>query len=639
MKLDYLYKTTRPAVSVYDSLFGGMFENQSLFLILKVLFPLVIVLTLTSLFLEKKKGCERFSLIRKGGMWLGFVIGVILLNDPWDEVFTNLRHSLNFVHSGHYSFQIFQNVEATVDFLVYFLLGVLGKLGLPLVESCLLQSLLGGILCLVAVHRILQKTVAEKWWADLGVVLVSLYPALGYNSASGFGTTFFAADVLWGFYLLFLTPKRTLGIFLLSLLPVIRFEGTGLLLILLAFEAFFRWKEKRSSSLFFPVRRFALNAGIAIWPALILAWYRFYTFGDWVPAPVHYKASLDWEYLKMGLGNLNSDLFFGFLWFALPVTILGFWIGRGGFLAKRKTHNEVLALFGFALCCFVFTLAYYLSGGDWFPYWIRYLFPFALTFLTLMFSVLSYAFNSLALKTRPVAGVTLVVAFLTYSLTTPARATWVHEVAQLRVFPRGDARISDLSKVGHHLGMTTRPSDEIASSELSTLMYFADRDALDLFGVSNPEIYSRPLLIPAHCMMRRFRPFDLIDRHRPAIVWPHSTYSTNFYTKAPLKEVLLQFKLNEHSVSEFNYDYFGGVPHVQRLGYSFVGVQYADFFLAYLVSPEALGAHLKKMESLGFEKTALNDPEVVAAENAAEREYQNHLVKEKVSYTKQTHLP
>lgn len=616
----YVFRRDSIAASAYDTVLFGVFRAEHA--------PDIARIVLVTAWLA----AVAFAVVarRRASGWLAasyvatcvaFTALTFLVSDPWDELFINLRHSDYLAEYGSFSFHRAKPVEGIIDFLPYFALGLVHKLGAPLFDSSLVMSLVAGLACLGAMVS-LQRAVGLPGYARaLACAGFSLVPPLAYNAGQGFATTVFTAATLWSAYLLFVAKRQRLGLGLLAIIPLIRLEGAllvGLFWALWAAQQLLQDRKRRSRLV---VEALLVGVAVAL-PTFLLSAYRFLHYGSVVPAPVRYKSSLgSWFYFKIGVDNLQLDLIGGGTLGFILVGGISFGLLFGG---SRDTVDATLASKARLLLLLtsgflVFVLPYYVSGGDWFPhYWGRYMLP-----LTACSAAAAVALAWLAIThgTRHTAQLTAAcaaLAVLAYLVPTqlPRSAEYYSPLVQLWHHladgqpGRGGRRVHRLSQVGLHLGASTRPEDVIASSEIATVMFHAKREALDLLGVTNEAIIRQPLVeesaIAPPVVHRRQTP-DLISAARPALVFPYDFYLDGARAAPRLDEpdmVVAQRTYTELEVWSRHMAFRGmQARHLFDLGYTLLVTVERDFAAMYFVSEEALPPHIHKLKELGFAQT------------------------------------
>jgi hypothetical protein len=614
----YLYQTSHAAPGLFDSFLGGLYliKGVPLFLQLAVLclYPLAFGLLLLSHSEQEKTKQDFWVSLSKFFSLLALTLSVPLLFTPWDESFINLRHSLNLAQKGNFTFNLSSPSEGTVDFLVFAVIGFLGKLKLPLVELLLFQSWFGGILCALAIEKLacdLEIPNAKKW----GFFVATLFPPLMLNSSHGFATSIFAAAILWSIHFTFFNSNLPLSFLLLSLVPLIRWEGFWFLGLCYFWHIKNYLSQKEKTKNLIPL------AALGLVPTALLTFYRLKQFDSAIPVPVVYKSSIgNLFYFLLGFRNLFLDLVSTF-----SLAFLLVWLFAWIFERKQvKKSNRVLPPL---VILILFSLPYYFSGGDWFPpAWGRYLFP-----LTLFLIPITWKLISTFSKQQTKAFVTTLVFSLFICAAAPTSS--LIRLYQL-MFSHGSALLSlnlkkrtenptyrphYLSQLGLHLKQTTQPQDKIGSSELATLMYFSERDAVDFLGLTDLELARKPLRETPTFIRKNPKaaelPLLIFKRLDPGRLVSHTPEYLYLF------DLMIEILMDQKNTEEWtNQDYFkalhrwenkfkglveplyGGVRNIIALNYHpFVVTYDNDFCALYFVHESKLAEHQLQLKNFGLE--------------------------------------
>jgi hypothetical protein len=577
-----IFRTPEAARGIYDTLFGGFFNHDYLIRGQKLAAVGFFAIAAASLFAPPGK--KLWSVAGRVSSLLGFVTLVALLNHPVDEIFINLRHSQHLATDGIFSFNAHTPIEGIVDFLPYFVLGLLAKLGLPLPELAFLQSLAGGLLVIAAWDRIALHLGAKDAARNGMFLLACLYPPLVFNSATGFSSAVFAATILWTIQGLFFSGSPAGGLIGLAFIPLVRLEG-GLASLLLYIAYWFAHRP--------PTRKVLATGSLILLPTALLSLYRWRTFGSIIPNPITYKQSLgDYHFLFIGMKSLFSEL-----WESYGIAAIGLFATAWVASTNRRQLNRLAVVFA---ALFIFSMPYYLSGGDWFPpEWGRYLLPFSVfaVFSAVLALYLSWQNNT---RVRRIwIAVTIVAFAVPYTMDSSSLPKLKGSVTDWWA-GRGNFRIQALSRVGLHLGRTSNPDDVIASSEVATVMFFAKREALDLLGVANPEIAKLPL--NSHFLFRRHDP-RLVNRRKPAFLYPGDFILTDLTPQSSRAQIDKELDRLTDTFGTMNRFFFGGPPNLLHLGYQPILVIYGNHFSTmYYVSAAALPHHLRALDEIGFQR-------------------------------------
>lgn len=603
----YLYRAPHEVEGLYERFLGGIYLLWGLPTALQ-LGVVIAFLTATFACVKRARGAGSiWEWVAWGAGSLAFVASTLLCFVPWDELFTNLRHAEHFAEGFGFSYNRTQAIEGSVDFLFYVLVGAAKKVGVAPVNGAFFLSVAGGWLVIAAFRQAARYLDRPELVSPVTVALC-FFPPLLFNAASGFSATCFAAAILWGVVLALRGPLNFGLVLVISLVPLIRFEG------FLWPVVFWSWywllfKPKHTP-------RFWGAAMGSLLPGLALGVWRYLTFGTLVPLPAAYKATIQSPFF-WGIGAMSflSD----FVSSTAAACVFGLLLFRAN--EQKKLHPWLTALGALG----IFVLPYYATGGDWFPtYWGRFLLPFTLGafFLTLVLIADAAKAKQWIPLTLLVAAFALPLFWPLYSPTTWGQTTFGFR--RLMASPRDASlakalsRVHYLAQLGNHLKKTTDPSDVVASSELSTIMYFAEREALDLLGVANPEIAHQPLR-PAPSLWRRLNhlpdlPYRIFRRQMPGLLEkyrPAFLFTFDFWLR-DLAPDLSHFELDEISLTRALRRWerqigglvtplYGGFNRILELGYTPVFIVYPNQFCSlYFVHAAALARHRAAMEKQGM---------------------------------------
>lgn len=538
------------------------------------------------------------------------VFQCLRLSEGFDELYLNLRHSFNLKQSLVFSANSEAHIEATADFLPFFLVGLVGRVASFNLDSlALVVSLLGNMLTLVSIFLISSAQlklsgldrhgVASIKRLSLEIMLLgALFPPLSYVGASGFMASVFTAHIFAVLYFYFWTPRRWLGLALAGALTLVRFEGVffaGLILIL----EFLRARRSKFSG------HMAWVLGVLLLPFVCSCIVRSVYFGSAIPNPVIFKsAGFDRGYLAAGLsGYLHAAKLFLLVPFAGAVIMLGV-VARPAFqlvdLGKLSLGLGMLA---------VFTMSYAVGGGDWFPwYWNRYQLPFTLyctvvAWLLISMILLRASGVSPRLVAMLVIGFWLAIVFQGYNpqayRANPDNAYQFTLGHFSDPFPRW-GRVDNLSSFGYLMRQSSEPKDRLASSELATMMYFANRPIFDLLGTASTEIARRPLepWNPGALFFRKRDP-HLIDRHKPEIIAlndPALPLSATEHISVDRLGELISTRFFAEPLNSLAYYRVGEYQRLVELGYQPLAVEFRNFIFVYWVHSSIIVRHLEALK-------------------------------------------
>lgn len=623
----HFFQSPRDIPGIFESFFNGLFLIKGLPIFFQLGFLISIMVCIFAAIQFSRDRRPIWERVTAVTAFSTLAIASFLLFQPWDELFIYLRHSEHLANAGNFSFNQNEKIEGIVDFLPFFSLGLLHKLGLPLLETNFIMEILAGWFCILGGRRILNclKVENSNVWA---YPILVLYPPLLLNAGSGFSFLFFTGFIVWSLVLLVFSPPSKsswfLGCLILSMVPIVRLEGIWFCLLLTSFTIF-------SNQVKLSKKAVLLGLILVFSPTVLLSVWRFIYFGSILPIPIIYKSSVGSVFFTLiGLRNLLMDLIAsGSVFFCFIILV---WHISGSHLTKSLEKQKGYKVFWLLA---LFSAPYYLSGGDWFPPALgRYL--FALSFFSFIFFV-SIIFETLSAmrKISPFISLFLGILFLTtlsFPFASLARLKewgFSHKTSlsgmNLKKAGKGNYRIEYLSRLGHHFKDTTSPETVIGSSEIATIMFTAKREALDLLGVTNMAIAQSPLRktpllfskikkqneLP-HLIFKRIKP-DLLFEKRPGIFYAFdfilkdllNTESVDEVTEVDLWTALKRW---ERNFLVLNDTLFGGLKALEKNQYEPVLVKYGtDFFALYFVSKEAKEDHFLRMRNAGLVQSVLRN--------------------------------
>ena len=609
--MEFFYLAVAPGEipGLFDTFLGGFFVIKYIPLILQLFYLCCVLASVSLCFIEgyRPHRLQRLGIVVLAA--LGFLTLPFFLLQGWDELFVNLRHSKHWATLGRFSFDSVDWVEGTVDFLPYWLIGELAKFGLPLVELAYFQSFLGAVGCLGIGYCFLRrwKTPYRHTWA---VVILSLYLPLAYNASHGFSSAIFSFAILGSLFLYSgSNSQKKWSYVFLSLIPLIRIEGAAFLGLIFCSEIF-ELRLKR------PKFAWVIQWAFVIAPMVVLSLARHHFYGSAIPNPILFKQTLgSLFYFLLGVRNLISDLFCTHTISSLALIIIGFCLR----VVSPKTFWKPL------VWLILFILPYYSSGGDWFPsHWGRYLLPLALFSFWVAVHVLLKSLDGPRRNHFISAALILVVLPFLSSHNAFRKAELDifkprKVLAKLNERYSPQARINALSQLGRHLNLTTGQDQIIGSSEMATIMFFADRRAYDFLGITNREIALRPLRTPPAMLhrftvqselpvniFRRLMP-NLLEHYEPDILYTFDYNYRDLFEDMKFSELdpptLIRGLRRWREVFDgLMNPLYGGVPKIIEMGYQPVVVKAnRDLCALYFVHPRAWPKHYLKLKDLNYQ--------------------------------------
>ena len=560
----------------------------------------------------------RFFFIAALSLICGLSVTISMrLSEGWDEFFINLRHAYMLLHHGNYSINSKNMVEATVDLIPLLLTASGGWIGLDLVDSFILASLLGNILVISFSFLIAHKLTQSRTWALVVALLVGLYPNVLWVGGTGFSAVLFSGCILGASYFAIFTNRRWVGLAFLATLTLIRTEGILFALIIVFYINIFSPVKNlwNVSSRIYIIKNFVIDVCLVSFPFLCSLVVRKILYGKTLPNPITFKnTGFDSAYFSSGLyrfGEMvsNHDIHLIFL-LTCALFIANFRLCKGNekFEPWKIDLKKLLAL-NLAISLFIFP--YYLGGGDWFSVrWNRYGLPYNLV-LVITFMVLIYGAFYYAMKgwIRRISLVVFCFALIVgYHESAHFRKdNFIYSTLPTVIHPFGERwlRIDNLASLGQFL-RDTLPIDAVVSSpEEATVMYFSEREMLGLLGVSTPEIADMPFqpMNPGDILHRR-RAYESVYRNRPDVIALYEPVTlVNFdLNKHATDELIktLESKFFNQKMVDIAYYRIGSFSALEKMGYRHITIVLTDRIFSLFVSARIYNQFIKNIEGRGL---------------------------------------
>ncbi|MDC0985828.1 hypothetical protein OAS67_00805 [Alphaproteobacteria bacterium] len=517
----------------------------------------------------------------------------------WDEFFLNLRHSWNLINNGIFSANSGEKLEATVDLLPFLLVAGISYLSeIRLEDAAILTSLSGNILCVLGIYLLIRQRVESVFIACSGTMLSLFFPPLFYSGAAGFMAPLFAAMILFSFLLLQAKGRysRRIGYGIIALMPLVRIEAFVFIVAFIFFVAsadlIRNWAGQARLEI---MRRHLKIVALLMLPFLALCLWRWVYFGDPIPIPVHYKSSLgSIMYLRLGLVQFFS-------------VIDGYWLDKiliiGLFPLIMYFISRSSEEISFVVALVVLSTTYITGGGDWFPLqWARYWVPLFALALPLLLISITYLISLSTQKNRVywlvlggfLFGGTFMIPSHSENL---YRATFKNDM--MKSVDRWE-RTKRLSFIGQWFDKTLPQTSTIASSELATMMYYANRDLVALLGTTSAygsRTPLQPLLSSPVVGKRRFP--EVIEKVKPDVIALYEPInSTGYERDRQLYIDVVKSNLFGQAQIDINY-YFAGDPNLlMKQGYRHVTVAVDQYVVSYWVSAKAYEYHMAALKAL-----------------------------------------
>ena len=465
--------------------------------------------------------------------------------------------------------------------------------------------MLGSISCILGAYFLIKKYLHSVAIASFVALFFVFFPPLFNVAGTGFTASLFSALIIFSFIFLFDSneKKKKIGYILLSLLPLVRIEAFVFILIfqflLLVFSLCKHKKFQFNLIIKDSFDSFKITS-ILLATFILLTIWRLYFFGDPIPIPVHYKSTLfSMLYVRLGIDQFFITLDIFYFDKILIICIFPFLI----FMSSRPVKE-----IAFILALLISSIPYILGGGDWFPFqWARYWMPLFVLFIPLLVvSFVKYA----NLKDKPINIYWLIIlAFLipskVHTKQENRKLFWTNAytvtIKDLANSVDRWERTSRLSALGEFLNATTPKGSTIASSELATMMYAADRDMLALLGTSNPygaKTALQPLASSPIIGKRRFP--EVIQENYPGVIAFYEPISlTGIGRDRELYIDVLKKNLFGQAHMDIAYYFAGSPKSLETLGYRHITVAVDKYVVSYWLSPKIYDKSLEQLKSMG----------------------------------------
>lgn len=540
----------------------------------------------------------------------------IRISEGWDEFFINLRHAYMLLNNGVYSVNSKEMLEATVDLVPILITSILGFSKISLVDAFVISSLLGNIVVILFSYKIVTKLTRDRTWSLISALLIGLYPNVVWVGGSGFSAVLFSGCILASGYFLLFTNRRFVGLFLLSVLTLVRTEGILFAIVLFLcvnITRYFReptkdWKWRCNVNSVF------VDGIIIAVPFFLSLIVRFVIFGHPIPNPVAFKnTNFDTYYLSAGI-NRFSQMICGHDLHLIVVVIVFCILSR--YLFYRNANRKIFSLNELNLIIFnvailIFIVPYYIGGGDWFPAsWNRYAMPFTVVVVLTFFVFIHRAFFLLLTGPLRYAGLYIffgIFCFGYYQTVRFQKDNAIYSTLSAATVPIGGRwqRVDQLASVGAFLKRVTPNDAVIASPEEATVMYFSEREMLGLLGVSNPDMTNMPFqpISPGDLLHRR-RGHESIYHKRPDVIALYEPvligdFSSNFGLVETLRNAL-QEKLFDSPKVNVSYYRVGSFLALEKMGYRHITISYADKLFSLFVGQRIYENFEVNIKRLGF---------------------------------------
>ncbi len=484
---------------------------------------------------------------------------------PQDDLYSNFLTSYNLMEHGILSVSRFAPQEGTVEYIYFALVGMLAGTDRSLIiyVSVLLSAVFGFLAILYAAK------LAFVWTGNLQLsrILFLFFLSSGYimyNLFCGYGYNLFVFLLMAGFYL-FVSGKANRGLYLISVLPLIRPEGLFILPFLYVTVYFIQHKNLDVK---FPRMPIVAWGAATFVPFLLRKLY----YGHWSPVPGFSKQAplFHWPAIFYGVKRLALVLA-PVLILAIICFLISFWI------YKRNQQKQVFINWSQFLVVLapilVLTGVYKFNGGD-FLFMNRYDMPLFVVLTTLLVTSCHYLLTRI--KYAPLILIVLILGINTVSGRGPLFFIFIE-----RHYPLQHVFFS--SPYFHNVGarykeglayffnyLYPEETKKIGVVELNTFGYFSNHRIFDLTGTTNKDIaFTEPdPRMDIFVGFKKHNPSVLERYDLDMIVGRHANYwnyAPNFVERIKAAETLdHQYFGWSKGGSEYK---LGGESYLQELGF------------------------------------------------------------------------
>jgi arabinofuranosyltransferase len=449
-----------------------------------------------------------------------FVVHAHSIDAICDDAFISLRYARNLVDHGVAEYNLGERVEGYSSPLWMLLSTVPLALGVSAFKALSILGYVGGVALIAAVWRLWTTVAPTRPTAGFVVLgLVALSTPLAAWSSSGLETPAFAALVALSVAetaTLAGNPTRKRAFragAVLGLTYMFRPEGA---LIGAAAVAYLLFSPERRRQL----GRFALAAAI---PMAVLLFWRLAYYGELVPNTFFAKLSAPLA-TRIDLGLHYAVFTASELGFVFSLVLVG-----SALVAPGKSHaTRIIRLVVPVFVAYVISV-----GGDFFDLFRFFVPVLPLLYVTLVALALDLESRfAITARGRALLVSLAVPVYLLNQISLRGRALQVDDPV------RADAGIEPLgwtkqyaltwADSGRFLHEHARPGDTMADAAAGAAPYFAGLPNLDLFGLNDPEIAKRGLLLPGRPGHQRLATLNYVLSRRPTFlmvpncVWPWS---------------------------------------------------------------------------------------------------------------------
>jgi len=379
-------------------------------------------------------------------------------------------------------FNSFEKVEGYTNFLWMIILSFFGKLGISFEKLIILSQILGiifGILTLIALFYFSNFVFRLPFYLSFFLLLLtSVNYAFCYWAVSGMETSLFTFFIVTG-VLFFLTDKDKntfISSILLGLSALTRPEGILVFILLFLGYILREIILRRFNTLKFLniLKFFVIPFIIIVFPHFI---FRFFYYKSLLPNTFYAKTSFTMEYIKIGLNYVWRFLMayglFGII-FIFPFVIL---------LIKRKFFENIIIF----IVIFFYVLYIISVGGD-----TLQVYRFFVPILPLILLYLFIGINNMRLN--QIYNILILIFLTSYFLFNrfPGqghKSNWEY-TKYWKTLEIG--LVEKMKFIGLWLNKNMDKKEIFSASTIGAISFYADRDMIDLLGLTDSVIGRHP---------------------------------------------------------------------------------------------------------------------------------------------------
>lgn len=457
----------------------------------------------------------------------------ITLNNKFyqDDSFITLRYVRNIVRNNGPVFNSFERVEGYTNFLWMIILSFFAKIGISFDRLITMSQIFGVLFGLATLlFLFLFGNLATGFSILLTfflVLLTSINYAFCYWSVSGMETPLFTFLITSG-NLLFIYRKNEkyllLSSVLIGLSALTRPEGNFIFLLLyFGFILQELLLKKFNLKIIINVSKFYFFPFFFIvLPHFI---FRFIYYRSFLPNTFYAKTSFNIDYLKMGL-NYAGRFFmayglFGII-FIFPIVIL--------ILKKKFFENLTLFFIIFSYIIYIISV-----GGD-----TLQVHRFFVPILPMM--ILYFLLGLKTLRLKNIINFFILIFITAYFLFNPFpgqghKSNWEY-TNYWKVLEKG--LVDKMKFIGLWLNKNMKDKDIFSASTIGAISFYADRDMIDLLGLTDSVIGRHPENIKG--LQHSWRERNYNSKYVLSMLPSYIVFSTGFKPSAAAERSLFLWK-------------------------------------------------------------------------------------------------